>query len=1634
MKHVLFATFWSICLHAIGQSFDYGNTWYKARPDRPYLKLVLSEEGVYRVDADALTQAGFDLQYRPLAQLLLLYRGEEVPLFLTTGADGALDFLEFYGRMNDGALDALMYRDPNTDVYAPDLQPNARYSLFTDVSAYFLTWGEQPGRRWVQVAYSPPVNLSPEPYLPYTALADYPPGRAGTQYLISGGPTYSSLHSLNSDYVPGEGYIGPDFNREGPRLIRINTPLQADSGNPVIFRTRIFNRSSGSHHVAVYPDGSGSAILDTAGITGVFIRSYERQVPLKLKERTELTYRAISAPASTTDNNHICWASLTYDRLPDMAGDSTLRITRWSGNTATFWEIGNVGGQDSVWAYDLANGRRIAGRIDPGSRQAQLVIPGNRVPGDILVVTDRGILRPAIQVPRLSRLHDPQRGAEFVIIAHPDLAASAEAYAQYRDTARVNPLSAKVVYTDEIYDEYGYGSITPWAIKRFCKDALDNWAVKPRFFLLWGKGKYRTRNEEDLRVPTFGYPATDYEFVSHFDLNSPRLLPEAAIGRVNVYTNEQGWAYLEKVNAYEHSPWQPWMKEATFLGGGKDTWEQNTISSAFRYFRGRLEEAPYGGEIHYFQKNSASTVIDPATADYHDEIGQGVGIIHFFGHSSVNIQDISIREANEYNNFGRFPLMVAMGCYGGDFTGSTSYGERWLLAQNRGAIGYLANSSAGFINNLSDYGRVLYDVMFEELAGAPLGEITRRCLEVYGDSQRGKTAANHARQMNLQGDPAIVLYYPEKADYAIEESGIAFSPNPFSALDDSFQVNVRIQNLARVEEDSITLRITQRLEGGQVILHPRVRLGPVLLADTVSVVLKNTLGSQIAGENIFEIWVDADNEVEEYDESNNRVSLSLVVPGNLAATLYPPPFGVVGESRISLRASTFSMTRDDQVGFVFEIDTSYLFNSPLLASSGVVRGPSPGTEWAVPFSLKDSLVYYWRVKLADATPSLWQGSSFRFLPGRTGWAQARMPQFRDTRGTGVGLDTLSGTWKYSTFGVQVEFNTRRNWYLTYLRNNELAYDMALNAYYYDAVAYLILDQYTLDPVEEAPQFENGLRSATVPSQLHQLRRDIEEMKPGDYILMGSNGNPRVPQWGEDIFTALKQVGASDNLRRLADGDPFLLLGRKGYSNSAIEVLAPNAGNVYKLDQTLLGAGAEGVLRSSRVGPARTWEAVQWRWRSLDPLLAETASLAVFGVRRDGTDSLFALYTTPGEFPLGGLDARRFPQVRLQAQVRDSVYRTPPQLVEWQVVYESVPDLVLDPVATYAFEADTLEEGAALYLELAARNAGETAFLDSIPVLLTLEQADRSLRPLDTLMLPPLAAGESTAFSYRGGAEALNVGGDSRLVVQANPDRSAPEAYYFNNTYIQEFYLEADQTDPVLDVTIDGRHIVNGDLVSPRPEILIQIDDENPRTPITDTAAVEIYFREGGIGSAFNRIFVGDPRVSFTPAQLPENKARVSFRPGLQYALPDGEYALRVQGKDQRGNRASEEDRFYEITFEVENDRTLTQVLNYPNPFSSSTRFVYTLTGEELPEIFQIHIYTLSGKQVKVIDLLALGEVRVGRHITDYAWDGTDEYGDKLGNGVYIYRTVVKFPSGYTLRTEGTDAYFNKGWGKMYLMR
>jgi hypothetical protein len=244
-----------------------------------------------------------------------------------------------------------------------------------------------------------------------------------------------------------------------------------------------------------------------------------------------------------------------------------------------------------------------------------------------------------------------------------------------------------------------------------------------------------------------------------------------------------------------------------------------------------------------------------------------------------------------------------------------------------------------------------------------------------------------------------------------------------------------------------------------------------------------------------------------------------------------------------------------------------------------------------------------------------------------------------------------------------------------------------------------------------------------------------------------------------------------------------------------------------------------------------------------------------------------------------------------------------------------------------------------------------------------------------------------------------------------------------------FLVEGDDLNPVLDVHFDGMYIMDGDIVSPNVLIATIVKDENAYSFKKDTVGLDLMIKRPCEGCDFERVSFSNPQVKWFEATA-ESDFKIEFQPG---PLEDGVYTLRVNASDASGNKAGEKP--YEVNFEVINESQITNFYPFPNPFSTSVRFVFTVTGAEVPDEIKIQIMTVTGKVVREIFQDELGPVRIGNNLTEYAWDGRDEFGDQLANGVYIYRVLVR-KNGQFLEHRPTagDKAFKKGYGKMYLLR
>lgn len=1672
--------FWVGLAWVFAQVYEYGNGWYD--PTRTYLKLLVAETGVYRVRASDLGLSGVSV-----GSLQLFWRGKEVPLYVGdldgSGTFEGSDYIEFVGFRNDGEPDSVAFRHPQLLRRLPGLHGNKYMSLNqNDTSAYFLTWGVGTGRRYAGYEDAQALSRPSLSWFWYKAVesfhnAGYWTGPGG---FGIGGYEYFS----NPMYISGEGR-GAGFNPYN-RGYGLPGALPSAASNYLIEVSHASLSFSGTFTLNWQVTlGSNTHPLASQVLNAPYFQRIQFTVPTTYLGSYIIV--TCQSPTSGYGGELVHYAEITYPRagnsvqpgevflsLGVVNPDPTPKVLAISGLS--------VGVGDSVLVYDTLHQLRILAYRDGGRWLIPLPAIADTFP--LFLVRGESVRAPLVAAPRLEN-YSGQAGAEILLVTHPSLRASAEAYKTYRETHPTNPHSVFIAYTDAIDDEFGWGRVRhPLAIRNLVRWALDHWSVKPKYLLLWGdvvspsalRMAYNGSPPNWHKVPGFGLmgtvgeiPSSDWGFVSDF-YGDGNVIPAIPVGRVTVQNDQQGYAYIDKLRTYESQGPVPWRKWALHLGGGSNAVEQALIRAQLVTCQNIFESQPYAGSTVYYQKQTGGMQAPPGTPTIKERMDSGVVILQTFGHSGGDLFDVAFYEPRDYENWGKYPFVIVNGCYQGDVSGiingSQSHGERFTLEPGRGSLWYWALAASGFIGPLGMQTRRLYEVLFRDSIGIPVGDAVVAVFRRLFAQGAGPFEYYHMAGSLLLGDPCVSLVVPKLPDLSITRADLTVIPVEPSAEQNSFELRIRYRNLGLAMGDSFTVQVVHQVQStGQVFTYT-YRRPPFLRSDSFSIMLPAPAG-EWAGNNVITVTVDAWLEIQEEREDNNTATLDFFVKSARPILIYPWPFAVINKDSIALIAGTYNQNTYQAQGYFFEIDTSYLFNSPMLRQSGLIQGSTVFGQWGVPYRLQDSVVYYWRVRLAGAAPNEWAEASFQYIAGdKEGWGQSGRAQFLANTHQGLSYSAPSFAWQFQS--TQVRLEVRDTWGPTGNRRFLILNDRVLSTelshtltryinsqdpsqgYYaqgwwdgafFPGVFIAAFDGNTYEPLLSDTLFgkwryfcprycAHAIGPMSPQAMADSLWETINRLPNGSVVVLLFTQFFRASQ--EFVMptmgNVLSAIGASSAVLSLDSLQKAIIVGRKGAPpNSAAEVITQDT-LMAEVIQDYTTTYPVGWMSSPLIGRPVAWEEFFFEFDSVGG--RGKIFSTVYARKPDNSEVVVHWRTASGGvYDLRGLNSTDYTNLRLEGYFIDTLMAVAPSMRYWYVLFRPFPDVAVDPGLRWVLLRDTVWEGESLQVALGLRNLLSTPTPDSIWVQLSVQKADGSWFDIERVRVRPLGGLDTTVVQFR--FSSVGLGGLNRLRIVANPDMSFGERTFANNRWEATFYVRADIYNPVVDVLFDGERIQNGDIVSPSPVILVEVKDENAYLALDDTSTVTLRLRRAEERTLGERISYASGKLRFEAARLPDNRARVEFRPGR---LEDGDYILSVEAQDKRYNRSGTKP--YEIQFRIINESAITHVVNYPNPFSTSTRFYYELTGSVLPEVFQIHIYTVTGRLVKVIDLKALGEVRIGRHLTSYAWDGTDEYGDRLANGVYLYRVVLRMPGQASLarREDGLEGYFKSGWGKMVLMR
>ncbi|MET0624000.1 MAG: C25 family cysteine peptidase [Pyrinomonadaceae bacterium] len=675
------------------------------------LKISVRAGGWYKVTRDELIAAGLSHAADP-RRLQLYAGGVEVPMSVDAGAwltpEGGV---EFYGE----GLDV-----PSTDTRVYWLVEGDRRGLRTGVRRASSSAGKRAAdpaaaEAVTVVPVGPPSTL----YFNYTAER-----RERTVY-------FSALQNGEA-----ENFFGRVVNTGAVAqtlAARSVYPLDAQTAT---LEVSVQGVSLGRHHVNVTLNGVTLGALDFAGQTksaAVFpvdshlLREGDNQVQL---------VSAAPGDVSLTD-----YLRLNYLHAMRADGDR-LRFGAPAG-------VVGVGGftTPDVRVFDVTDPYApeelpTAGAVTPDPRGGWGVRVGVAGAGtrELLALTGARVSRPASVAPNTPSRWSVDAGqrADMVVITREEFAEQVAPLVAARAS---EGMEVRVVFVEDIFDEFAYGAHTPQAVRDFLAWTRANWERPPGYVLLVGDGSYDPRDylgrgRFDL-VPSKLLDAGAMETASDdwfadFDDDG---VADLAVGRLPVRTRAEAATVVGKILTRTREESEP----AALLVADRDGADGYSFESATDGLRSLL---PAGTRVARVNRRGQDAGV--LRAQIVAGVNAGPLVVNWMGHGSVDVWTgeglLRGADAPALTNGSRLPLFVMMTCLNGYYegTGLDSLAESVLKAEGGGA--YAVWASTGMTEPFAQAAanRELYRIIFSE-GDVRLGDAVRRAKHATADRDVRRT-------------------------------------------------------------------------------------------------------------------------------------------------------------------------------------------------------------------------------------------------------------------------------------------------------------------------------------------------------------------------------------------------------------------------------------------------------------------------------------------------------------------------------------------------------------------------------------------------------------------------------------------------------------------------------------------------------------------------------------------------------------------------------------------------------------------------------------------------------------------------------------------------------------------------------
>jgi len=1191
----------------------------------------------------------------------------------------------------------------------------------------------------------------------------------------------------------------------------------------------------------------------------------------------------------------------------------------------------------------------------------------------------------SLEESKLERVSEQKYDAFYIY--HNSLENSINDYVEFMSQQEDKNILA--IDVQQLYDTYGHGIESPHSIKSFLKESYDNWDSYPEFLVLFGDATWDPKmlmnnSFVEQMIPTYGIPYSD-NFYGTLEGNDQ--VPEIIIGRVPVNNDQELKSYLEKLKTYYSVPQSPWMKKVLQLAGGDNNQKEN-FALIMQSLNVLFNRSSICFDTTTIGKTINSTISEDKANEIKESINEGKIWVNFLGHGSPHVIDMSGWEAPNLYNKGKYGILNTMSCNTSAFAEPhtvNSIGEEYVNIADKGFVATIGGTSTTVVQTALSVSTSIFNTLLDS------NKNERNLGVIYNSYKpRVRNSTSTLNQIVLLGDPLITVRIPDKPDLAILKKDTELinsdGSNVITEQDDTVIFNSDIYNFGVTNSDSVVITFTHIFESDEI--ESSITTEPLCFKDITSHQI--SIENQV-GEHTLIVNVDSKTNSNDFDYSNNTIELRFnVFPRGLQLVdpfdywnvssdnpvirfVDPNPISKTYKFTLldSNSVEVYSTTNPQITNYYIDIVPENLESNnryKLIYQSKEVETGNESTEQFVQFHTTkniDSIVEYstrnWNneLKLNNLKVSN-KIISFDDTDYRVNLSSAR----GSLDGSATRHATISTT------------NLKNGKEFTYLNRLKRGFNIVVLPSLETDSTYEILH---LDTWDSNFDKEDILKHSR---WLDRYLRD--SLNHGDYLFIATADVPmRAPQIidedeGPDsvgsatrIIQVLNDLGAkyADSLDFDAS---YVLFTRVGYPEMTIDRTTKN--DTIQLETTYTRYQESGTIEIPNIGNIR-------QLISMDIDSDSNNIKSNIDLIDETNTSIINIDNTNSEFKNEDSIVNKNLSAKINI-MRDSV-GAEYSFNSFNLTFVPVPELAINNIDS-KLKDSVAERAVNTMYKYVISNISPRSDARNVTVDMNITNNFNNIQSADEIT----EIEKNSSIDRIWNIETAELALKNELSINIDSSRKINELFYFNNEISEKLRVREDTTKPYLVAYYNNKKLENGDRVSIKPELVVELFDKSNIEIIKDNV---IFARVN------RKVVLENTTDTFKFEILNDDdlKARLTFQ--MTDSLDIGQNVLEVVGEDATGNKADT----LEISIYVPGENSLENSINYPNPFSESTTIKYNYIGKNLESEVEIYVYDALGKLVfSENSIVIFGE-------NEFKWDGKNFDGSTTSSGVYFYQLIIK---------------------------